>query len=386
MGSLRRVFTTDPRDNAPLILVVGTILLLILALILRLKLTSFVDFDYTNFLSPWYDHLQKSGIRGFRDRFSDYNFPYLFLLYLSTLLPIKKIVAFKLIAICFDFVLAYVIYLIVREIAADRTKAVIAGTSSLFLPTIFINSSMWGQSDVIYVAFTLLSLYFVLVHRITASWVMFGVALAFKLQAIFFLPVLAYVWMKRMGRWYAPLVVVPTFIVLSIPPVVFGRSLADTLGIYLDQYGAYPKLTLTAPNPYFWVPESLFFLLNGPAVIWSVATVGLLLLFCVLRVRSTPRHLVVISALFLVISPFLLPQMHERYFFGFEVLCLIIAALDYRKIWLVVASQFVIFFSYSSFLFETNIIPWPFLSMIMLVLVGYLLYLIVQVSDHRGVV
>jgi Gpi18-like mannosyltransferase len=385
MIRLRHALTTDPRDNKSLILVLGTAAFLILALILRLKLTSFVDGDYTQYLGPWFDHLQKSGIQGFGERFSNYNFPYLFFIYLSTLLPFPKIVALKLIAIFFDFVLALAIFLIVREITGDKVKAAITGTLSLFLPTIFLNSGMWGQSDSVYVTFTLLSLYCVLIHRIALSWIMFGVALAFKLQAIFFLPVLAYVWMQKQGRWYAPLVVVPTFILLSIPPVFFGRSLADTLLVYNDQYGAYPLLTVSAPNLYFWIPERQFYLFNGPAVLWTMATVGVLLQFCILRVRLTPRHLVVMSALFLLIAPFLLPQMHERYFYGFEVLCLIIAALDGDKIWIVVVSQFVAFFSYASFLFDVRIIPWPFLSMIMLVLVAYFFHLISRCSDSRSV-
>ena len=61
--------------------------------------------------------------------------------------------------------------------------------------------------------------------------------------------------------------------------------------------------------------------------------------------------------------------------------CLVLAALDYRKAWLVFVSQFVAFFSYSSFLFETNLVPWPVLSTVMLVLVAYFFFLIAQRAD-----
>ncbi len=381
IGRIRRLLTTDPRDDASLVLAVGAGLIVLLAIVLRLKLRSFVSADMTFYFVPWYDHLKTHGLAGFGVNFSDNNFPYLFLLYLSTLVPVTKVVAIKLAPMVFDFVAAFAVFRIVATITRDRPRAALVALVFLFLPTVFLNSSLWGQSDVIYASFLLFALDAVLKDRVRSAWALFGIALAFKLQAVFFLPALVYVWLKKRGPWYAPSFAALAFTFLSLPPVLFGRGLKDTLTVHVRAYGAFPQPTVSAPNPYYWVPADLFRLIDGPAIVLAVAAVALVLLFCTLRVTPTAVNLIVVSAMFLLTAPFLLPQMHERYFYGFEALCLVLAALDYRKTWLVFVSQFVAFFSYSSFLFKTNIIPWPVLSMVMLVLVAYFFFLIAQRSD-----
>ncbi len=378
---MRALLTTDPRDDASLVFAVGAGTIVLLAIVLRLKLRGFVSGDVTGYFALWYDHLKTHGLAGFGVNFSENNFPYLFLLYLSTFVPVTKVVAIKLAPMAFDFVAAFALFRIVATITRDRVRAALVALVFLFLPTVFLNSSLWGQSDVIYVSFILFSLDAVLNDRIRSAWALFGVALAFKLQAVFFLPALVYVWLKKRGAWYAPSCAALAFLVLSLPPVLFGRGLKDTLSVHVRAYGTFPQLTMAAPNPYYWVPADLFRLLDGPGIVLAVATVALLLLFCTLRVTLTATNLIVVSATFLLIAPFLLPQMHDRYFYGFEILCLVLAALDYRKAWLVFVSQFVAFFSYSSFLFDTHLVPWPVLSTVMLVLVAYFLFLIAQRSD-----
>ncbi len=74
-----------------------------------------------------------------------------------------------------------------------RYKSYIAAIGALvvlFAPTIFINSAAWGQCDAIYAAFCLGSLYFLLKERPAWACTFFALALSFKLQAIFFFPVL----------------------------------------------------------------------------------------------------------------------------------------------------------------------------------------------------
>ena len=380
-GRLRRLLTTDPRSDASLILVVGSVGIVVLAIALRLKLRSFVSADVTNYFVNWFDHLRTHGLSGFGVNFSENNFPYLFLLYLSGFVPVTKVFAIKLAPMVFDFIAAFALFRIVTTITEDRVRAALAALAFLFLPTVFLNSSLWGQSDVIYVSFILFSLDAALKDRTRSAWTWFGIALSFKLQAVFFLPVLAYVWLKKRGVWYAPSFAALAFLALSLPPILFGRGLLDTLGVHARAYGTFPKLTVAAPNPYYWVPADLFRLFDGPAIVLAIATVALVLLFCVLRMAPTRINLVVVSGMFLLLAPFLLPQMHDRYFYGFEVLCFVLAALDYRKTWLVFVSQFVAFFSYSSFLFETQIVPWPVLSMVMMVLVAYFFFLIAQRAD-----
>lgn len=370
--------STRLRVDGRIVLYAGMSILVVVALVLRLRITGVSNVDYEVYLSPWFDTLDTQGFGAFREGFANYNFPYLFFLYLSTLLPLEKIVAYKLIAIAFDLVLATAVLLLVRELTGSTTRAQLAGVATLFLPTVFINSAFWGQSDAIYVSFVLLSLYAVIRDRHLVAWVLFGVAFAFKLQAIFVLPVLVYVWMLRKGRWWYPAVAVPVFLVLSLPPVLAGRPVLDTLSVYLRQYGAQPQLTAKTPNAYFWLPAELFDPFNAAGILLALGVIGFLLLLAVLYLRFSPGNLVYLAALFLLVTPFILPQMHDRYFYGFEILCLVIAAADVSRLWLVFVTQLCTFAVYSLFLFSAMPIPFAVLAVVMFALVLYFVRALLQ--------
>jgi len=67
---------------------------------------------------------------------------------------------------------------------------------------VIINGAAWGQCDAIYTAFCLGSLYFILADRPAWACILFGLALSFKLQAVFFAPVLLLLFLrgKRAAR------------------------------------------------------------------------------------------------------------------------------------------------------------------------------------------
>jgi Gpi18-like mannosyltransferase len=136
-------------------------ILLLLAIALRVSLYHVVTSDYTVFLSQWYDFIQThGGFAALRYNFSNYNPPYLYLLALTTYLPIPKLVAIKTLSVVFDGVLGLFTYLILSLRYKRRYAAIIGALVVLFAPTIVINSAVWGQSDAIYTAFCLGSLYF----------------------------------------------------------------------------------------------------------------------------------------------------------------------------------------------------------------------------------
>src|ERR1044071_3788112 len=171
-------------------------LCVVLALVLRLALFSYETFDYYNFLGPWYDHLRKSGFQGFKTGFSDYTPPYLYLLWLLTYLPVPKLYAIKSIGLLSDFVLALLGLLVVRLKYDRRPVWLAAFAAVLFAPTIFFNSALWGQCDAIYTAFLLAALYCLLKRWAGRALLFFSVALAFKLQALFLLPLFFVLWAK----------------------------------------------------------------------------------------------------------------------------------------------------------------------------------------------
>src|SRR2546426_11959364 len=115
-------------------------ILFLLAIALRASLYHVVTSDYTVFLSQWYDYIQThGGFAAFKYNFSNYNPPYLYLLALTTYLPIQKLVAIKTLSVVFDGVLGLFTYLILSLKFRCSYAAIIGVLVVLFAPTIVIN-------------------------------------------------------------------------------------------------------------------------------------------------------------------------------------------------------------------------------------------------------
>lgn len=351
-------------------------LFFILAILIRYSLLDFETGDYTTFISPWIDFISKNGLlNSFQYKFSDYNPPYLHLLAFSTLLPLKKIYAAKLISVIFDSVLAYIVSLIINKKYQSKTIAMIAFFAILFLPTVVLNGSFWGQCDVIFTTFSVLCLYFLMNKKNNPALISFGMALSFKFQAIFLLPFLFALYLKKYIQlkyffW------IPAMLTISIvPSLIAGRPLLDLLEIYINQAGTYKMLSLNAPNIYHWFSNNYFSFLNLSGIIFA-AFIGLA--YCFFIYKSPKKindsliiKLALVSTLML---PFFLPQMHERYFFLADIISVLYAFYDPRKFYISLVIVMVSFFSYFPFLFNQVIFDLSYLAVIM----GIILVLIIH--------
>lgn len=308
--------------------------------------------DYEAFLSRWYDTLDTQGFGAFREKFADYNYPYLYLIWLLTVLKVPSLIGIKALSVAFDFVLAFFAYRIVA-LRTDRfwLRAFAFGLVVL-LPSVIANSAYWGQADAIYSALALGGVYFLLRaqvggprrgepgHRVFAwnsviACVFFGLSLGFKLQAVFVFPLLAWLLVRRRLPWCALLAIPAVYLLLDIPAVLAGASWSTALSVYLDQTDSYKQLTLGAANLYQLIP------ISGDAT-W-LAHLGIGLAGAVIaaflgwsawkRPAVTPASILVVATATAVIVPFLLPNMHDRYFYLAEVLSVV--AAFYLPLWFV---------------------------------------------------
>ena len=108
----------------------------------------------------------------------------------------------------------------------------------LFLPTVVLNGSLWGQCDSIYVAFALLGLWLGLTGRPILSVLCFTLSFGFKLQAVFLMPIMAVLWFRGNYKlWHFALF--PAFYVLVVlPAVLLGKPFLDTITLYASQTGS----------------------------------------------------------------------------------------------------------------------------------------------------
>ncbi len=351
--------------------------ILIIAVSLGIRFFSYpvVTADYTASLSHWMDALRGSpGLTAFANPFSDYAPLYLYILKILTLIPVKALYAIKTVSFIFDIVLAYIGYRIVKYVLPD-----IYNSGTFFcifavlisIPTLILNSSLWAQSDALYAVFVLLSLYLLLRDKPIGSTLAWAVAFSFKLQAVFFLPVLiGYLFTKKNGL--AKLFIVPGIFILTIIPAwLSGGSFFQLLTVYGAQSGEFKELTLYAPTLFAFINDSAMsdafrtVLSTAGVLLAIVMACGMIVLVArVICMRSThagdrtavsraafsPNRILFLTLLSVLVLPFVLPHMHERYFYLADILSVIYAFSNPRRWYVAVMIVLASFFSYMPFL------------------------------------
>ena len=305
------------------------VLLLALALGLRALLFDYETLDYLNFLSRWVEFFREhGGFSAMRYPIGNYNIPYLYFLALFSLLPMDDLYLIKLLSTLSDVLLAWSVLLLCSRFTKSRPCLLAAFFTTLFLPTVFLNSAVWGQCDSLYVAPLLLGIWCVLSGRPVTSMILAAVAFGFKLQAVFILPVYAVFLMCGKLNWKHLFVFPASYLVLVLPAVCLGRPLWETVTLYFGQTGSIGSgLNYNSPSVF-----SVFTQIKNQKAAAAVAIIlaffymlNLLAVAFANRKKLNDRAILALCLLFAIGIPFLLPHMHERYFYGADILSLVLA-------------------------------------------------------------
>ncbi len=339
---------------------------LCLGLSLRLSLIGFVSGDYVSHLGLWYDHIQNNGgFAALKDNFSNYTPPYLYLMWLATKLPVQKLYAIKLIAIPFDFLLAFIVLLLVRLKYQNKTIQLLAFCAALFAPTVIFNSALWGQSDAMYTSFLLGAVYYLIRKKPVVAFAFFSVALSFKTQAILMAPLFLLLYLKKSIPAWVVLLAPAIYFLFVIPSWMAGRPLLDLMTMHWQQAETFKQLTMNAPNFYQWLPDD-YGVFGKFGIVLAVTCVFVLCLLVWKSVEELNQELIVRLALACVLLvPFFLPRMHERYFFPADVLAIVYAFYFPRYFYVPIVVGLVSLFSYFPFLFGKTVIGLSYLALVM---------------------
>lgn len=364
--ALRAIKQTKSTDM--LILVIG----IVLAIVLRCSLLGFKSVDYLDYTKAWYNTIKENGFSAFSQDFSNYNLPYLYILYLiMRFFPdLPGLTVTKLPSLIADFICAGLAYRIVRLKYADSPFPLLAAFAVLFAPTVVLNSAFWGQADALYTTALVACLYFLLVEKHSLALMLFGLSLAFKAQALFLAPLLLGLFLRKeisvRQLLYALLVV---FLSL-VPAWIAGRPLLDLLLIYPAQAGQYQQLTMHAPSVFSWLPDSgRFFPYFYPAGLILAAAAAFFYSISIYKSenRITPALLLEFALFSVILMPFVLPKMHERYFYPADVISIIFAFYFPRYFYFPILMNVVSFFAYQPTLFEAEPVPIGFLAIAILI-------------------
>ena len=350
----------------------------LLALLIRKTFVPATNGDFEIF-AHWYDFVRSHGISslqyGAEEGFSNYNPTYNYFLIGTALVGIPKLLAIKGLMIIFDMLLAFSVYLLSIQLGKGKKASLGFALASMFLPTVLATGAFWGQFDQFYTAFIFFSLWALLARKSKTAWMFFGVAISIKLQAIFFLPVLVIMMFRRI-KWWDAWAGATAFSVLTFSPMFFGRPLSSLLHVYTTQTTLFKgNLQMSAPNIYQWLPNAQFDLFNKAGVYLTIAVLAGIFLHAIYYKKFSRRDALLLTAVMLYLVPFLLPQMHERYFFSATVASAV-ALLVIPRLWLVALSmQVVTLFSYMPFLFNQQPpIPFAVLPLFSMAMLGGLWY------------
>lgn len=309
--------------------IVAAVVLTALALVLRALVFGYETLDYQNFLTRWVDFFrQRGGWRALSEPVGNYNIPYLYFMALFSYSSVKDLYLIKLLSTVFDVLLAYSAMRLVSRWQKSVWLRLGCFFTVLLWPTVFLNSAVWAQCDSIYVALALLGIDLALDDRPVLAMTCMALSFGFKLQAVFILPVCAVLWMQGKFRWYHFLVFPAVYVLLVLPAVIIGRPFMDTVLLYFGQTGSIGTgLNYNSP--------SVFALIRGVADTDAASKAGIVGAFaymlavlgvCFIGHRRLNDQAVFAAAVLLAVGiPFLLPHMHDRYFYAADILTLALA-------------------------------------------------------------
>lgn len=321
-----------------------------IAIIIRVGYWSTALHDFVLFLDPWIDTLRTDGLQALGTDFSNYNSPYLFLLWLFSLVIPDNLSVVKTIALVFDLLLAGAIYLLLKQLGRKTSTSLIVAVAILSAPTIAVNSAFFGQCDNILGLCAVLAFYFFLKAKSSSSWATVGAGIATKMQGIFVAPALLSLHIQRRSFSYRyVLVCIGAFLGLSIIPHLFGGDIRQILAISIDalqpMFGQ-KLLTFWTPNIYQFLPNDLYDILKIIGIIVTAIVLLVVFYFSYKTSRQKNTHpqtiqQVTLYTAILLLLPFLLPTMHERYYYQAEIFLCIVAVLNPKFIWAALSLQII---------------------------------------------
>lgn len=342
------------------ILLITAIVITVLGILIRYFLMDYESGDFKCFLNVWWKQIESSGAKSLGKQIGDYNIPYQILIFLLTLTPLKPIVAYKLVSIVFDVVLAFSAGLLVYSLGnKSKVRALIAYSLTFCSLTVIFNSSLWAQCDSIYCSFILLAIFFLIKDKNALSFVMLGIAFAFKLQTVFIFPVFLFYYVATRKISLLHFLIIPIVdIIMCIPVFIFGRNPLDLVTIYANQTSTWKSIQANFPNIYVFICDgnnaTYYALLKNMSIILTIIVLGFALgMIIYKKAELKSKYSFLLTAIWTVYTCVMfLPSMHERYSYLLDVLLIIFVVLTGKHFWVAIICNLASLNGYCWYLFK----------------------------------
>lgn len=327
---------SSDRRLSVVLMVIGCLLL---GCLLRFIPLEHATIDATDHVIPWYIFARDHGIDGLGNAFTDYTPFYSYLLLIAAQMDRlgQPLTLIKAISFVFEYGCALAVAFMVWRANKAPSRACVAFCCVWLAPTVIFNGAAWGQADSIWTFFILVSIATFMQHR--NGMLPFAVAVAVKAQGVFLGPFVLGMMLRNRIHW-AWLAAVPVvYVVVALPVLLAGRSTASVFGVYIAQADMFHRLSMNAANIWVFsgdVPYNVGVVIG--AVLAALAGLGLSALLARSK-REGPEFLLLVACASLMIMPYLLPKMHDRYFYSFEIASIGLACLNARYLPFAVIAQ-----------------------------------------------
>ena len=363
------------------------IIMIIIGILVRLTLFNWVSADYKVFIEKWLEFIDTyEGVYSLKYVFTNYNLPYVIILVIISYIPIKSLYLVKTVSVIFDILLSILGYKFTLNFTKDKKKAFTCFMVILFSPIVIMNSSQWAQCDSIYAFFSLLSIYLLIKNKISLSFVAYGIAFAFKLQAIFLLPAFGILFLcKKNIKIYHFFIIPIVNFILCLPAVFFGASPLYTYKIYFTQSSTYEH-AMNVMNYYNYYTRNFTFthekLINVIGIIIT-AIVFLCILIYSLKNKNkfNDKSIVLLFLLSIATCYFFLPCMHDRYLYCADILSIFIYFSFLNKKYIPIVINICSFLSYM-FLMGYLPIRWVFRRIMPIFLLIDIIYIFINLRKE----
>ena len=368
-GAMALVARLQKPERGALLLSCTVIALTMLA---RVSMLDYQTADYNAFLSGWVKVFREGGFYTLGENVGDYNLLYQYVMLMIAKTPLHDLYLIKFFTVIFDYALALAMMQAAGHFAGKKAALPVM-LIVCALPTTLIDGACWGQCDTVYVFLIVMSLYWMKTKKPVGAAVMLSLAFAFKLQTIFFFPV----------------------VLLAL---IAGRSFADAVSVYANQSMGqyYERLFYNAPNLYAFFPlrefanrqeftwmrylsgidseassayidQALTPTYQNAALYACILLTLLVVVYWLMHAKEiTPEMTLDFALFFAIFLPFVMPKIHDRYFFLADMLSVLYAARyrDRRFMPLLVVSASLM--SYMPFITRQRPVDMRILALMML--------------------
>ncbi len=296
---------------------------------MRFTMRYFVSIDSLGCYLPWFEDIVRLGrLKAIGTQIGDYNVLYQTIISVLSYLPLEPLYIFKAFSIVFDILCSVTVGLFVFDKNGKKNHLLGAAAFAVIwlAPVVAFNSSLWAQCDMIYTFFILLSLMMLRKNKYIPSFILLGIAFAFKLQAVLIVPFYLFYWFKEKKFSILHFLLVPlTMWITTIPGIIGGRSLLSGFDLYLYQTDEFHWAVVNYASPWLvfsnnFVPAFYDYIYPIAMTVVLGSLAGWMIYVLKQKKELSDKAYLSLALLLTYTTVLFLPSMHERYGFIYEIL------------------------------------------------------------------